>query len=291
MLGRLALGRKASPDSAGGTCPLIVTGVLRSSSAALPFGLAFRGECRHALGLVLGVEEQVEAPALELEARPQATAPRRDSPRPWPPSRRPAASRRSCPASSSAAGTVDSDGTTVVTSPWASASRAPMFRPGQDQLHRPGLADRPREPLRAARPRHHTELDLWLPELGVLAGDDHVAQHRQLAATAQREPADGRDDRLPDPLEPLPAVEGVVDASGSWGSARRARGCPRRPRTPDPPPRSARSLGTPDRDRAPRGRPSAPRSARSRGRSGPWAGRARRARRHRPGRRRSAPAG
>ena len=114
-------------------------------------------------------------------------------------------------ARSSAASSVASAGTTRVTSPCASASRAVHVPPGQDQLHRLGLADRPCQPLRAAGAGHDPELDLRLAELRVLAGDDHVARHRELAAAAERDAADRRDERLADPLDPLPAVEVVVD--------------------------------------------------------------------------------
>src|SRR5438046_655515 len=80
----------------------------------------------------------------------------------------------------------------------------------EDHLHRPRLAGRPREALRPACARHDPELDLGLAELGVLAGDDHVAGHRQLAATTEGVPANRRDEGLPDPLDPLPAMELVV---------------------------------------------------------------------------------
>ena len=60
-------------------------------------------------------------------------------------------------------------------------------------------------------PGHDAELDLGLAELGVLAGDDHVARHRQLAAAAERKAADRGDERRPDRLDPVPRRERVVD--------------------------------------------------------------------------------
>ena len=79
--------------------------------------------------------------------------------------------------------------------------------PGQDQLHRLGLADGPGQALRAAGARDDADLDLGLAELGVVAGHDHVAGHRQLAAATERVAADGRDERLADPPDAIPDVE------------------------------------------------------------------------------------
>ncbi len=70
--------------------------------------------------------------------------------------------------------------------------------PGQDQLHRPGLADRPGQALRAAGAGDDPELDLRLAERRVVTGDDEVALHRELAAAAEGEAAHGRDDRQAD---------------------------------------------------------------------------------------------
>ena len=67
---------------------------------------------------------------------------------------------------------------------------------GQDQVHRLGLADRARQPLRAADAGDDAELDLRLAELGVVGGDDEVALHRELAAAAERKAGDRRDHRL-----------------------------------------------------------------------------------------------
>ena len=77
---------------------------------------------------------------------------------------------------------------------------------GQDQLHRPRLADRAGQPLRAARAGHHPDPDLGLAELRVLAGDDHVAGHRELAAAAEGEPAHRGDQRLADRAQLRPSA-------------------------------------------------------------------------------------
>ena len=102
-------------------------------------------------------------------------------------------------------------GRRVVTRPLASASARGHRPAGEDQLHRLGLADRPRQPLRATGAGHDAELDLRLAELGILGGHDHVADHRQLAAAAEREAADGRDERRADRGDPLPAREAALD--------------------------------------------------------------------------------
>ena len=67
---------------------------------------------------------------------------------------------------------------------------------GQNQIHRFGLADRARQPLRAADAGNDPELDLRLAELGILGGDHDVALHGELAAAAERETGHRGDDRL-----------------------------------------------------------------------------------------------
>jgi hypothetical protein len=66
---------------------------------------------------------------------------------------------------------------------------------GQNQVHRLGLADSARQPLRATHTRQHTELDLGLAELRGVSGDEQIAHHRQLAAAAQRVARDRSDGR------------------------------------------------------------------------------------------------
>ncbi len=80
---------------------------------------------------------------------------------------------------------------------------------GEDQIHRLGLADRPRQPLRTAHARQYTQLDLGLTELGRIRGDQDVAHHRQLAAAAQRVPGDRGDGRRAGGRELRPQLEEV----------------------------------------------------------------------------------
>ena len=75
---------------------------------------------------------------------------------------------------------------------------------GEHELHRALLADDARQTLRAAAAGDDPERDLGLAELGRLGGDDHVAQQRQLAPAAEREPRDGRDQRRAAIGDPLP---------------------------------------------------------------------------------------
>ena len=81
---------------------------------------------------------------------------------------------------------------------------------GQDQVHRLGLADRARQPLRAADAGNDAELDLGLAELRVVGGDDDVAHHRELAAAAEREARDRRDHRLAHPRDAIPVRREVA---------------------------------------------------------------------------------
>ena len=68
---------------------------------------------------------------------------------------------------------------------------------GQVHLERLGLADQPRQPLRAAEAGDDPEVDLGLAERRRLGGDPEVAGHRELAAAAERQRVDGRDRRRP----------------------------------------------------------------------------------------------
>ncbi len=88
------------------------------------------------------------------------------------------------------------NGTTRATRPERSASVCVHHAAGQDHVHGLGLADRMRETLRATDARNDTELDLRLTELRIVGGDDDVAQHRQLAATAERVAGHRRHHRL-----------------------------------------------------------------------------------------------
>ena len=53
-------------------------------------------------------------------------------------------------------------------------------------FHRLCLADRPRQPLRSAHAGGHRELDFGLAKLGIIARNDEIGHHRQLAPAAQR---------------------------------------------------------------------------------------------------------
>ena len=87
-------------------------------------------------------------------------------------------------------------GTTRDTRPGALGFGGVHHAAGEDQVHRLGLADRARQPLRAADAGNDAELDLGLAELRGVGGDDDVALHDQLAAAAERKARDRRDHRL-----------------------------------------------------------------------------------------------
>ena len=78
---------------------------------------------------------------------------------------------------------------------------------GQDQVHGPRHADRPRQTLRPAGAGHDPDPDLGLPELRIVAGHDEVARHGQLAAAPKRIAADRRDERDADRPQSIPRVE------------------------------------------------------------------------------------
>ena len=124
--------------------------------------------------------------------------------------------------------------------------------PGQDELHGQRRADGPGEPLRAAGPGHDPDPDLRLTELGVVAGDDEVARHGQLAAATQGVAADGGDQRAGRSSRCGPRPRSCPRRAGVRGSGRRARRCRHRPRTRDRRRRSGRRPGCDRRGRAPR---------------------------------------
>ena len=59
-----------------------------------------------------------------------------------------------------------------------------------------GFADKARQALSAARAGYGADDDLGLAELGLLARQDDVAHHGELAAAAEREAVHGGDDRV-----------------------------------------------------------------------------------------------
>src|SRR5262245_18421276 len=77
----------------------------------------------------------------------------------------------------------------------------------EDHVHRDDFAYSARQPLRAARAGHDTDVDLGLADLHVVAGDDDIAHHHEFTPTAEREARHGRDDRLLDALDAIPRGE------------------------------------------------------------------------------------
>ncbi len=72
---------------------------------------------------------------------------------------------------------------------------------GETEIGRHAFADEARRALRAAVAGNEAEIDFRLTELGVLARDEYVAGHRQLAAAAEREAVDRHHDGLTHPLD------------------------------------------------------------------------------------------
>lgn len=68
--------------------------------------------------------------------------------------------------------------------------------PGQHEVLGARGADEPGQSLGAAATRYQAQGHLWLPQHGVRRRDPHVRDESELAPTAEREPGDGRDDRL-----------------------------------------------------------------------------------------------
>ncbi len=83
---------------------------------------------------------------------------------------------------------------------------------GQAPVHRLRLADGARQALRAAHARHRADRHLRLAELRRVRGDDQVAHHRQLAATAQRVARHRGDDGLAHRAQRLVVLRDVVVA-------------------------------------------------------------------------------
>ena len=80
----------------------------------------------------------------------------------------------------------------------------------QDHVHRQRLADGAGQPLRAAGAGDDPEAGLGLAELGRLGGDDQVAAHGELAATAEAEAGDGGDERRPEAADRVPALDATL---------------------------------------------------------------------------------
>src|SRR3954462_13196447 len=92
--------------------------------------------------------------------------------------------------------------------------------PAQDHVHRHCLADGAGQALRAARAGHHTEIDLRLSELRRFCCDDQVANHGELAAAAEAETGNRRNERRAQPANRIPAIDAslVVERYGRPGS-------------------------------------------------------------------------
>src|SRR5699024_2157080 len=87
----------------------------------------------------------------------------------------------------------------------------------EDQIHRLGLAHRASQPLGASHARDDAQADFWLAELGLFAGQQDGADHRNLATAAEREAVDGRDDWGGDLRDALPLEEHLLLADFGVG--------------------------------------------------------------------------
>src|SRR5205823_13794624 len=76
--------------------------------------------------------------------------------------------------------------------------------PGEDELVRDPLPHRARQALRPAGAGDDAEVYLRLTELRGLRRHDDVADHRELAASTERESGDRSDDRRLDATDDLP---------------------------------------------------------------------------------------
>ena len=174
-------------------------------SPPLPLGIALLEERLHALVGVLGGEGHVERAALEVEARAQGGleggVDRTRGPDGW----RPASARRSArprrgPRRAAPRGSRRGSRARAAAPRAASGSARRAPSPSSATCRGAGRA------LGAAGARDEREVGLGLAELRVVGGDDDVAGHRELAAAAEAEAADGRDQRLREAAHPLPAL-------------------------------------------------------------------------------------
>ncbi|MNV58565.1 hypothetical protein D3C71_1509510 [compost metagenome] len=85
---------------------------------------------------------------------------------------------------------------------------------GQGHVHRLGFAHCARQTLRTACAGDHAQFDFGLAEFGVFSGDDEIAHHGQLTATAQRKTADSGNDGLADGADRFPVAGDVVALVG-----------------------------------------------------------------------------
>ena len=94
---------------------------------------------------------------------------------------------------------------------------------GEDEVLRPGGADQPRQPLRAARAGDDAEQDLRLADLRRLAEHPEVGAEGKLKPAAERVPGDGGDDRLGDVSD---VVQRRLQRRRPLGHLRRPRAVP-----------------------------------------------------------------
>ena len=152
-------------------------------------------EGAHAFLLVLGGEQGVEHPALEpqpfgerrLEGAVDASLAAKTAG---------AEEDAMVAAVFSASSTSSAAGTTRATSPARSASAASIMRPVSDSSIALALPTARVSRCVPPAPGMNAELDLRLAELGGVGGENEIAHHRQLAAAAEREARDRRDERL-----------------------------------------------------------------------------------------------
>ena len=120
-------------------------------------------------------------------------------------------------------------GTTSLTRPMRSASRASMHSPGDDQFDRAAVSEDAGEPLRAAVGQPDVPAPAGDPERGVLVGDRHVGPARPLQPAGIRDAVDGGDGGLVDVGPPRRAEHAVVRAGASDSSSSPANAAFRSP--------------------------------------------------------------
>ena len=107
----------------------------------------------------------------------------------------------------SASGTVSAAGTTRDTRPGDEGDLGIEDAAAEDDVHGQRRADGPHQALGPTGAGHDPDGDLGLPEAGVVAGHDDVADERQLAATAKGVTTHRGDERDADRGDAVPAVE------------------------------------------------------------------------------------
>src|SRR6266540_6308003 len=166
-----------------------------AASAARPLGLALLDEGLGALDAVLGGAKQRGELALEPDAVGQRE-PKAADDRLLGVAERDRRLLRDLAGEGLRGGHQLRDGHDALHQADAERFRGRHAHPGQDHLERLAAPHEAGESLRAAAARNDREVDLGQPELRILRGDPDVAGQRELEPAAQREAADGGDDRL-----------------------------------------------------------------------------------------------